>query len=238
MWETWVQSLGWEDSLEKEMATHSSILAWRIPWTEERPWGLKESDTTERLHFTSHIWSSSDKLRFYSNQRKGQVNLPSPEAVSMHNLMNLFWMVLAQWVGLTPNLVCLSPHTERLKKPKVTRSLGLTKDGICKITLTCSVEDSGHNVTYGWTPLPKGAVISQGGAHLSISWRSGEKHPNFTCTASNPVSNSSRQFLSRDLCPGCSPSLFSQTSELWVLGPKSFPSEWFFMKCSKQSESL
>ena len=35
MQETWVQSLGWEDSLEKGMATHSSILAWRIPWTEE-----------------------------------------------------------------------------------------------------------------------------------------------------------------------------------------------------------
>ena len=33
MGETWVQSLGWEDSLEKAMATHSSILAWRIPWT-------------------------------------------------------------------------------------------------------------------------------------------------------------------------------------------------------------
>ena len=35
MWETWVQSLGWEDPLEKEMATHSSNLAWEIPWTEE-----------------------------------------------------------------------------------------------------------------------------------------------------------------------------------------------------------
>ena len=35
MQETWVQSLGWEDPLEKEKATHSSILAWRIPWTEE-----------------------------------------------------------------------------------------------------------------------------------------------------------------------------------------------------------
>ena len=35
MRETWVQSLGWEDPLEKGMATHSSILAWRIPWTEE-----------------------------------------------------------------------------------------------------------------------------------------------------------------------------------------------------------
>ena len=39
MQETWVRSLGWEDPLEKEMATHSSILAWRIPWTEE-PGGL------------------------------------------------------------------------------------------------------------------------------------------------------------------------------------------------------
>ena len=35
MQETWVRPLGWEDPLEKEMATHSNILAWRIPWTEE-----------------------------------------------------------------------------------------------------------------------------------------------------------------------------------------------------------
>ena len=35
MWETWVRSLGREDALEKEMVTHSSILAWRIPWTEK-----------------------------------------------------------------------------------------------------------------------------------------------------------------------------------------------------------
>ena len=40
MWETWVQSLGWEDPLEKGPATHSSILAWRIPWIEE-PGGLQ-----------------------------------------------------------------------------------------------------------------------------------------------------------------------------------------------------
>ena len=49
----WVQSLSWEDPLEKEMATHSSILAWEIPWTEE-PGGVlevAELDTTERLHF-------------------------------------------------------------------------------------------------------------------------------------------------------------------------------------------
>ena len=51
MQETWVRSLGWEDSLEKGKSTHSSILAWEIPYS---PWGRKESDTTERLslHFT------------------------------------------------------------------------------------------------------------------------------------------------------------------------------------------
>ena len=43
-WETWVQSPGWEDPLGKGLATYSSILAWRIPWTV---WGRKESDTTE-----------------------------------------------------------------------------------------------------------------------------------------------------------------------------------------------
>ena len=50
MQETWVRFLGWEDPLQKEMATHSSILAWRIPWTEEpgglQSIGLQESDTT------------------------------------------------------------------------------------------------------------------------------------------------------------------------------------------------
>ena len=53
MRETWVQSLGREDPLEKEMATHFSILAWRIPWRRSlvgySPLGHKESDTTERL---------------------------------------------------------------------------------------------------------------------------------------------------------------------------------------------
>ena len=46
-----VQSLGWEDPLEEGMATQSSVLAWRIPWTEEpgglQSWGCKESDMTE-----------------------------------------------------------------------------------------------------------------------------------------------------------------------------------------------
>ena len=54
MQETWVQSLGQEDPLEKEMENYSSFLAWKIPWTEEpgrlySPWDCKELDKTERL---------------------------------------------------------------------------------------------------------------------------------------------------------------------------------------------
>ena len=66
MQETLDRSLGREDLLEKEMATHSSILAWRIPWTEEpaghSPWSRKDSDTTKRFreelclnHWTTKI---------------------------------------------------------------------------------------------------------------------------------------------------------------------------------------
>ena len=50
MWETWVRSLGQEDPLEKEMATHSSILAWRIPWMEE-------PSRRQRVHGVSKSWT-------------------------------------------------------------------------------------------------------------------------------------------------------------------------------------
>ena len=51
---TWVQSLGWEDPLEKEMATHSSSLAWKIPWTEEP--GTLQSMGLKRV---GHDWATS-----------------------------------------------------------------------------------------------------------------------------------------------------------------------------------
>ena len=77
MQETWVGFLGWEDSLEKEIATHFGILAWRIPWNEEpgrlQSMGSQESDTTSRLNCHHHTkrwvlvvsftWSSVYLLR-------------------------------------------------------------------------------------------------------------------------------------------------------------------------------
>ena len=58
VWKTWARSLGWDDPLEEGMATHSSMLAWRIPGTEE-PGRLQsmgsQSDTVERLSIAQHI---------------------------------------------------------------------------------------------------------------------------------------------------------------------------------------
>ena len=64
MWETWVRPLSCEDPLEKGMAIHCSILAWRMPWTEGlvgcSPWSCKESDTIKPL---THINKKSGRMR-------------------------------------------------------------------------------------------------------------------------------------------------------------------------------
>ena len=73
--ETGVQSLGLEDPLEKGMATHSIILAWRIPWTEEpggySPWGHKELDTTECLTLSLFHSLLENKLHIFRIHREG-----------------------------------------------------------------------------------------------------------------------------------------------------------------------
>ena len=57
MQETQVRSLSWEDALEKEMATHSSVLAWRIPWTEE-PGGLQSTGSQSRTGLSDFTFTS------------------------------------------------------------------------------------------------------------------------------------------------------------------------------------
>ena len=67
---TWVWSLGWEDSLEKGMATHSSILAWRIPWTEE-PGGLQSMG----LQTARHDWRTNTFLGVHNASRNWEAGL-------------------------------------------------------------------------------------------------------------------------------------------------------------------
>ena len=101
MWETWVWSLGWEDFLEKEMATHSSTLALKIPWTEELgagyyPWGCKESGTNERLHF--HFLS----ILMWNSNWTGCPAFYLPTPVSFHLYLEHPMILLSQSTFLFP----------------------------------------------------------------------------------------------------------------------------------------
>ena len=79
MWETQVWSLGREDPLEKEMATHSSLLAWRIPWTEE-PGGLHSTG----LQRVGHDWATSLSLS------PSKLNMDSTKFLSKSHLYFFF----------------------------------------------------------------------------------------------------------------------------------------------------
>ena len=85
MQETCVGSLDWEDSLEKKMATHSSILAWRIPWTEE-PGGLQsmgsQTDTAERLSLS--LWNHTIPLTLYSISPTHQPRFSTEGGIQEH----------------------------------------------------------------------------------------------------------------------------------------------------------
>ena len=73
MWETWVQYLGWEDPLEKGTATHSSILAWRIPWTEE-PGRLQSMGSQSWTQLSDFKKKKEKELELLVVVNCGQVN--------------------------------------------------------------------------------------------------------------------------------------------------------------------
>ena len=83
MWEIWIWSLGWEDPLEKSMANHSSILAWRIPWTEET--GGLQSLGSERVR---HYWMTNAFTFTCTSSSPSPVlptlSLPTPNSSGNH----------------------------------------------------------------------------------------------------------------------------------------------------------
>ena len=79
MWETWVRSLSWKVPLEKEIATHSSILAWKIPWTEEP--GALQSMGSQRVGHdwaTSHTWHTLCFLPGGSDSKESAFSAEDP----------------------------------------------------------------------------------------------------------------------------------------------------------------
>ena len=105
VWETWVQSLGWEDPLEKEMTTHSSTLIWKIPWTEEPD--MLQSLRSQRV---GHEWVTSLSLHLImlyfseilANQgKKCNVHLCCSYGIWLMELENPDPGILKWWKGET-----------------------------------------------------------------------------------------------------------------------------------------
>ena len=101
MWEIWVWSLGWEDPLEKEMVTHSSILAWRILWTEE-PGRLRSTGSQRVRHdwgtnfqFQGYRFSSLFLNSFVITHNSFPLPLPSPSNWLMLSHLLMFSSMIA-----------------------------------------------------------------------------------------------------------------------------------------------
>ena len=107
--QTWVRSLGWEDPLEKEMATHSNILSWKIPWTEE-PGSLQSmgvtksqtwlSDFTFTFHFhwsvwftLRRVWESTTSFAEWASWGRGKI---------VCYLFSCVWLFAAPWTIYSP----------------------------------------------------------------------------------------------------------------------------------------
>ena len=132
MWETWVQSLGQEDPLEKEMATHSTILAWRIPWME-KPGRLQstgshsqkwlsnftslENEKKKKMHtrhFSSVRFSRSvvsDSLRLHESQHANSIPVhhPCPSSLSINNSQSSLRLKSIESVMPSSHLILCRP---------------------------------------------------------------------------------------------------------------------------------
>ena len=97
---TQVWSLGWEDPLEEEMATHSSILDWKIPWTEE-PGGL-QSKGSQRV---GHIWVTKHTTILTRNRKLLRPSQPQGPGYACHQALPCVW-----WCGVTPATLLSSAH--------------------------------------------------------------------------------------------------------------------------------
>ena len=146
MQETWVWSLGWEDPLEKGMMTHCSILAWRIPWTEE-PGGLWFMGSQR----VGHNWvtnSSKAKLRTYSSSSRAIENV----------LRQILWAVFQK-------LMPAGPWSQRTQRAWVS-SLACSSVGVS----LCSLVKLGCL----WRPVPptlqSWETIFHGSVSADFSW--------------------------------------------------------------------
>ena len=139
IWKTWVQTLGRKNPLEKEIAIHSSTLAWKITWTEEpgrlhSRWGRKESDTTEQLHFFTFS-ITAHTLTSYSMPGTGLW----ASSVMTHLILRMTqWVSAAVWLSgysrETEPIEYYISYWQREKKGLAHTMAGTGKSNFCRVS--------------------------------------------------------------------------------------------------------
>ena len=144
MWETWVWSLGWEDPLEKEMAVHSSILAWKIPWREET--GRLQPMESQRVR---HDWVTSPHFTSRKQNICSQESWYWPKKLKMTQVVGEIYCVLGlektllwKWLYYPSNIqIQCNPHQitndifHRIRTKHFTNCMDTQRPQIVKPTL-------------------------------------------------------------------------------------------------------
>lgn len=133
---------------------------------------------------------------------QGRVSIPE-SSYSLH-ISNLTWedsgLYNAQ-VNLKTSQLRITKSYDlrvyrRLSKPHIAVNSNISEEGVCNVSLTCSVERAGVDVTYIWLSSPGSTNTSYEGSVLRTSWRPRDKAPSYTCRVSNPVSHISSRRIS------------------------------------------
>ncbi|KAL1769719.1 SLAM family member 9 [Sigmodon hispidus] len=132
---------------------------------------------------------------------QGRVGI-SDSSYSLY-ISNLTWEDSGYYqakVNLKTSLLSLTKSYDlrvyrRLSKPHITVNLKISEKGACNISLMCSVERAGMDVTYTWLSSQDSADTSHEGCDITTSWRPGDKALSYTCRVSNPISNTSSRLI-------------------------------------------
>ncbi|KAK1329436.1 hypothetical protein QTO34_011622 [Cnephaeus nilssonii] len=187
----------WWDPQEVVAALQESIsLPLEIPSDEE----------VEDIIWSSHIMLATvvpakeghlAAITVTDPRYKGRVSFLNP-SYSLH-ISNLSWEDAGPYqaqVNLrTSQISTMQQYNLRiyrlLSEPSITVSFEISGDGPCNMSLTCSVEQAGLDVTYSWISREDGVDTAHEGSVLSTSWRPGDNALSYACRASNPISNRS-----------------------------------------------
>ncbi|XP_023394081.1 SLAM family member 9 [Pteropus vampyrus] len=174
------------------------------------PLEIPSSEEVEDIIWSSHIMLAivvpgkeghPATITVTNSHYQGRVSFLDP-SYSLH-ISNLSWEDSGPYqaqVNLRTSLISTTQHYNlriyrRLSEPRITVNSEISEEGSCNMSLTCSVEKAGLDVTYSWMSQEDSHDTAHEGSVLHTFWRPGDNALSYTCRASNPISNISSRLI-------------------------------------------